>query len=374
MQMRNEREFQEVAHCGGKITFRVRTRGEDRQYSVEFSHQSPTPAALVGLYALPQGIPVQGFAMGGIGMPWRPSPPTSDSIPVLIASDREAMFGRRCSACSHYWRSRSASALWPTICPYCGRQDGMHAFTTDAQLRYIEHYTQTLVEAINGDETEAEVVIDMDQYADLANSEVERPAFYHAEESQQSRWRCSKCGNEDDILGHYGYCSSCGYRNNAELLSRDLAAIRERCQTGEGRELLKDLVSHFEGFSRDLVERLGERVPLTPTRRNIVRDLRFHDVSHARNALLDVFGIDIFRGLNDEQKQFVQIKFLRRNLYEHRAGVADEAYLDASGDTVRLGQRLSEHAGEIRRLVDMVGRTAGNLDEGFHAILPPRNV
>ncbi len=370
--MRNGHEFQEIGHCGGTITFHIQTHEGRRQYSTKVENRSPVPAAWFGLYALPQGIPVLGFDVGGIGAPFDPPRPTEDSIAVWIASDREGMFGRQCRGCGGYWRSRSAAPMWPTVCPYCGKKGGMHLFTTPAQLRYVEHYTKTLVQAIWGDENEIEVVIDMDRYADRANSEVERPAFYYTEERQQSRWRCSRCGNEQDILAHYGYCSSCGYRNNAELLRRELEGIRLRCETDAGHEHLKDIVSHFEGFGRDLVERLAEQVPMTSARRKMVLDLRFHNIRHAREALQDVFGIEIFRRISDERQAFAHVKFLRRHVYEHRAGVADQEYLDASGDTVRLGQRLSEEVGDIRRLVDVVEGMAKNLDNGFHEILQPR--
>ncbi len=372
--MPNEREFEEIGHCGGQITFNVQTHEGRRQYSVQIEHSAPTAAAWIGLYALPQGIPVLGFAMGGMMVPWDPQPPTPDSIAVFIASDRETMFGRQCRVCDSYWRSRSASAKWPTVCPYCGHKDGMHAFTTDAQVRYIEHYTKTLLEAIHGEEEETEVVIDMDQYADRTNREIERPACYYAEESQQSQWTCSRCDNTDDILGHYGYCSSSGYRNNLGLVQQKLAAIRDRCTTGDAHEFLKDIVSHFEGFGRDLVEQLAGRIAMTPARRNAVRGLRFHNISRTRDVLRAVFDIDMFQGINEERQRFAHVKFLRRNLYEHRAGVVDQEYLDASGDDVRLGQRLSEHVGDVRLLIDIAEYMAANLDHGFHAIFPSREV
>jgi hypothetical protein len=372
--MPGQQDFQEIAHCGGRVTFKIRTHEGQRQYSIRIQHDRPVAAAWFGLYALPQGIPVQGFVMGGIGAAWDPPPPTPDCIPVFIASDQEGMFGRHCQHCDRYWRTRWAAAKLATICPYCGVQDAMHVFTTEAQHRYIEHYTSTLRSAVGGAEPEIDVVIDMDVYADRVNEEVERPPFYHAEERQQSRWRCSRCQNDNDILGHYGYCSACAYRNNAVLLGRELADLKERCEVGPAHEHLKDAVSHFEGFGRDLVERLLERVPMTPARANTVRDLRFHNVSRAGDVLLSAFDIDLFAGMNEERRQFVHRKFLRRNLYEHRAGVVDQDYLDASGDEMRLGQRLSEHSGDVRRLIDLVELMAANFDSGFHSVLPPREI
>lgn len=355
------------------MTFFIRTQDGQRQYSIRWESSSPNPASIFGLYALPQGLPVLGFAMMGIGQPWEPGPPTSDSIAVLIASDREGMFGRQCGSCGGYWRSGGAAARWPTVCPYCGRSAPMHKFVTPAQLRYVRHYTATLTSAIYGEADEAEVVIDMDQYADRSNREGDLPAFYYAEESQQSRWTCTQCRNSNDILGHYGYCCSCGYRNNIDLMQADIASIRDRSVDGLGdaHRLLQELVSKFEGFGRDLVEQLLQRVPITPARRRVLEALRFHNLNRAREIIAEVFDIDMFSGLSDEKRDFAQVKFLRRNLYEHRAGVVDQEYIDISRDvTVRLGQRISEHPGEVRRLADAVSDLAENLSEGFHQMLP----
>lgn len=245
---------------------------------------------------------------------------------------------------------------------------------TKAQGRYVEHYTQTLIGAIFGDEEESEVEIDMDQYADLTNREVELPAFYHTEESQQSRWKCSRCDNENDILGHYGYCSSCGYRNNLNLLKRELGVLKDHSAASDPHETLKDVVSQFDGFCRNLVECLAAQVPMTLARQNVTQGLRCHNVRNFRNVLKNVFDIEIFQTMNDEQQQFAQIKFLRRHLYEHKAGVVDKEYLEASGDNVRIMQKLREQPGEVRRLVDIVERMATALDEGFHSILRPREI
>ena len=67
-------EFQEIAHCGGKITFHIQTEGGRPSYSVEFSHSRPTPSAIFAVYALPQGIPVDDIELGGIGQPWNQPP------------------------------------------------------------------------------------------------------------------------------------------------------------------------------------------------------------------------------------------------------------------------------------------------------------
>lgn len=48
-------EFQEIGHCGGQITIRVKT-DENGRRGIQFGirHSRPTPAAWFGIYTLPQ--------------------------------------------------------------------------------------------------------------------------------------------------------------------------------------------------------------------------------------------------------------------------------------------------------------------------------
>ena len=91
-------EFEEIANCGGTVTFTIRT-GVDggRSYQVGFSSSRPVPMVLIGIYALPQGIPVDTIQMGGIGKPWNP-PPVPNCIPVMIGSDISATAARSAGA------------------------------------------------------------------------------------------------------------------------------------------------------------------------------------------------------------------------------------------------------------------------------------
>jgi len=64
--------------------------------------------------------------------------------------------------------------------------------------------------------------------------------------------------------------------------------------------------------------------------------------------------------------------FHRRHVFEHRAGVADQRYLDESGDdSVALGQAIRETPDNVRRFGDLLLAIVRNFDEGFHSIFPP---
>ncbi|MDH5561567.1 MAG: hypothetical protein OEY59_12020, partial [Deltaproteobacteria bacterium] len=68
-------DFSEVGHTGGKVTFNVNCDENGHvQYQIGYSHSSPNPMSLVGIYAHPDGFACGNIKMGGIGQPWNAPP------------------------------------------------------------------------------------------------------------------------------------------------------------------------------------------------------------------------------------------------------------------------------------------------------------
>jgi len=68
-------DFDEIGHYGGKITFHLATDLQGRLgCQVEFSGSRAARLALIGIYALPQGVPVSSIQLGGSGQPSGPPP------------------------------------------------------------------------------------------------------------------------------------------------------------------------------------------------------------------------------------------------------------------------------------------------------------
>jgi hypothetical protein len=131
IQMGDNKEFQEIGHSGGTVTFSVKVIDGRLAYQVGWSHSRPNAAALFAVYALPQGIVVDDIALGGIGTPWN-APPIPGCFPVFVSSDSSGMFGAECPECHGYWRSRHSSL----VCPYCAFQSvGRFQFLTQAQRK-----------------------------------------------------------------------------------------------------------------------------------------------------------------------------------------------------------------------------------------------
>ncbi|HTU59445.1 MAG TPA: hypothetical protein VMF89_13440, partial [Polyangiales bacterium] len=98
-------EFQEIAHSGGKITFTIATDAKGISYHQSLFRESrSTPMKMIAVHALPNGMAVGRYMLGGIGSPADP-PPVRGCRMVMICSDSEGRFGHHCEACERYWRS-----------------------------------------------------------------------------------------------------------------------------------------------------------------------------------------------------------------------------------------------------------------------------
>jgi len=368
-----DREFCEIGHCGGRFTVRTKTTSDGKR-SIQFGVTSsrPVPAAWFGIYSLPDGIPVGTIQLGGIGQSWNPRP-TRDSISVFIGSDSQGMFGHQCRNCDGYWRSKSAPSRWRTTCPYCGIRTMTHEFVTDGQLQYVRSFCDLVNEAVYGEE-DGERAIDMDAVADETNQSNPKPAFYYCEESQQNKYECQSCGDINDILGRYGFCSCCGTHNGLQELEVELEKIRERIDAGSPFEgCVKDAVAAFDSFARQISKKLVESVPMTPRRQKEWNRKLFHNLRPRAEEFGSVFDINILKGLKEDDIAFGELMFHRRHVYEHNGGEADAKYIEDSGDKkVRPKQLLREDRDSASRTVDFVRKVAANLSEGFESIFPAR--
>ena len=344
------RDFEEIAHTGGKLVISTR--------SVAYSHSKPTPCTLHEIVVLSDGTPIGYLPAGGIGQ-------TVDipvgTFQVLLISDREGLFGRICPKCKNYFRTQS---LGPSMhCPYCGHTGSFATFFTGNQLRY----TRAVVDAYLTVSDEGEVTIDLDNIIDSLPDNKSNP-FIYAEERQQRRVTC-KCRNVYDILGEYGFCPYCKKRNSLEVFEDRIRQLEERLDSGQADlvDVLKNCVSDFEGLANDVRMQLL-RVPGTNKRKNELTNLSFQNVLEANEKLRSWFDIE-FLGLNAEDSAFLNRSFNRRHLFTHKSGVVDQVYLDRTGDTtVRLGQKITATAQEVKKLLGLTRVIGRKLFSGYESV------
>ena len=366
-------EFREINHCGGRYSVKVKTSQDGaRTYQIGVSSSRPLPASFFCVAVTYDGEPVGIVPLGG----WAPDlanegPQTSQYIPVFVASDREEKYGHECPRCAGYWRNEAVPHQWPLTCPYCRLRASTHKFLTMGQRRFVGKCCQQVVEALEA-EDDGEYVIDMDAIADEIQKGAQRPTFYYAEESQQSRFSCTLCGQFNDILGKYGYCSCCGYRNNLDLFTAEVDDLKKRLAKGlSPQECVRNLVSEMESAGTDYVSHLVRHVPMTPGRMKQAKAIKFHNLERMSKSLRDVFDIRVTKGISEDDLRFIKMMFHRRHVFEHRGGVADQKYLNQSGDTtVRRGQAIRETRKSAKRFADLLLVMAARLHKGFHTILP----
>ena len=366
-------DFKEVAHTGGKVTFTVQSDEEGNTgYSIGYSHSSPTPMTLTGIYAHPDGFACDNIKMGGIGDPWNP-PPLPNCIAVMMASDTQGKFGHQCPQCSKHFRTSNIPSMCPLTCPYCGLRSKSFNFLTEAQIEYMRNYTAALLDGIAAVEPgqEIQIVIDMDKVADGTSTESDRE-FYYGSTTQQTEFNCGACGQYNDIRGRYGYCASCGTRNNLSSLEDSIASIRNDLTSGvlAPSDAVKRSISEFDSSLRDYLRQLATRVPMKQSRRDRLGKLLFHDLDKFTGLLKEYFGIDLLSGMRDKQA-FLSMMFHRRHIYEHGGGVADERYISEShDDSVKEGDMVRETQENAHSLMGLLLKMTRIMDDDFLSIFP----
>lgn len=192
---------------------------------------------------------------------------------------------------------------------------------------------------------DGEHVIDMDQVADAVGKEEDlKPKFFYAEETQQNQYTCSACSDVNDILGRYGYYSTCGTHNGLSELEKDILKIKEKVNGGQQHEtFVKEAIFAFDSYARQIAKQLANRIPMTPERRKEWSNKLFHNLKLRAVELKTVFDINVFDTLKQNDIDFATLMFFRRHVYEHNGGEADERYIKESGDTsVRIKQVMRE--------------------------------
>jgi hypothetical protein len=375
--MGNYREdFKEISHCGGVMTFNI-VCDSDRRISIAcgWTITSPKPATIVGLAVdLDTGQVVADLRLGGIGQPQESGHP-SNAITLMLGSDSNEKWGHQCPHCQSYFRSAHHPAIYPLTCAYCGLQTDAHYFLTESQKRYIHYCINQILDCVNSSEPgkSREVVINMDHAVDLDASQP-KPEFYYAEMGLQTEFDCNKCGEYNDIRGRYGYCSNCGWKSNCSDFRAKCQLIRDGMNSSSFQPdaALRSVVSEFDACCRDFSQQVRNRIPMKPARRKSL-EKSFQDLESDSVSILKlVADVDLMQNVSDTDKAFVKLMLHRRHVFEHLGGVADNRYIQESGDTnSKVGELLRENRESVHRFVGLLNRMMDNFENDFHEIFPP---
>jgi hypothetical protein len=222
---KTNREFQEIAHCGGRCTVHIQTDANGvRHFGGGFSSSSPCATSIFGIFAVFPGIPVGTRPFTGQPQ----ESPVSNAIEVFIASDQLGAFGHHCPVCSKYWRSQAAPSFWPLTCPYCRHQSPAFDFLTEAQTQYVYVYLKRFSEIVSSLKEGEEGVFHVDEISEEIAANGGKNPFFHSEETQQNKFTCAVCRGFNDILGRYGFCSCCGTYNGLREFKVECVSIAKK--------------------------------------------------------------------------------------------------------------------------------------------------
>ncbi|MCF1493983.1 hypothetical protein GOZ83_04415 [Agrobacterium vitis] len=129
-------------------------------------------------------------------------------------------------------------------------------------------------------------------------------------------------------------------------------------------------VSAFDASCRDMINQLKKRIPMKPARMKRLKRLIFHDIESATfNEVKAAFEVDLLRGIDSQTTAFLKMMLERRHVYEHNGGVADDRYLEKSGDdSWRVGDLIRETDSNAHQLLSTLPILAQNLHDDFHEI------
>ncbi len=147
-------DFKEIAHSGGIIEF----NREEKGLSISISNSNPGASSLYQVSVTPEGKITGSATLGSVA---EINQYNLKSISAWIISDQNGLFGRTCPECKSYFRTDSPAN--PTYCPYCNFKESSIKFLTANQIKFIEIYRNTFIEAYYGSES---IIIDLDKLAD----------------------------------------------------------------------------------------------------------------------------------------------------------------------------------------------------------------
>jgi hypothetical protein len=273
--MKELKEFEEIPHCGGKVTF---SNGQSR-----YENSNPFPMVLYEIAVSFNGIVL---ARGNFGRIPVPEP----SVTVMIASDKEGFFGYSCPRCEKYFRANHRTPE-TMICPYCLYIDNALRFLTKNQKQYIELYVKSSVEHFY---TGKEISIDFDDLvSQLENNLIKLHSY---EQRQQMFMECDSCKIKLDIIGVYASCPGCGSRNNFSQFSQEINNIREKAKKSEidSGMALNKVIECYSGLGSDIKYILEQNIPLCRQNKKEIKSIDFQRIVETNLVLIKLYGVRLF--------------------------------------------------------------------------------
>jgi len=304
-------------------------------------------------------------------------------ISVPITADEGGFTGRECPnpECEGYFKIVSGTGLegdgLPCHCPYCGHTSDHDKFWTQEQIRYAKSVAMRRIsDAIRKDLKSLE----FDQkprgpFGIGLSVEVKAgaplPIHHYREMELETTVVCSSCTLRYAVYGAFAFCPDCGQHNSQQILGANLDVVQKMLDLAESHDgdlrvklienALQDCVSAFDAFGRELCRVHADRTS-SPAAMN---RMRFQYLVHARTEL-QAIGVEMTAAITTDAWVHALTLFQKRHLIAHKLGVADQAYVDRSGDRDAVqGRKVRVSTDEVTELRNTLWTVAESLTAQF---------
>lgn len=303
-----------------------------------------------------------------------------NQISIPITPDEDGFTGRECPEpdCEGYFKIEFGTGIkgegLPCHCPYCGFSAGHERFWTKEQIEYAKSIaTQKITNALYQDLKKLEFDHKPDGPFGIGISLKMKPGHQvpihlYREKQLETEVVCSNCTLRYAIYGVFAYCPDCGQHNSLQILDKNLEVVNKMLDMAPivekvlAEKLIENAlgvcVSAFDGFGRELCRVFKEKACDDAKAEKV----SFQNLEGAKNAIRDLFHIDLSAHLTADEWKLLLRGFQKRHLFAHKMGVVDQDYITKSGDiqTV-IGRKVGVGADEIKELVQIIRKLAQGL-------------
>jgi hypothetical protein len=303
-------------------------------------------------------------------------------VSVSIPTDGTGLIPRECpdvpSCVPGYFRVKDGTGIVDPaydkrFCPYCGKEAQPDHFFTPGQVKHAESVAFREAHGMFDELLRRELGLDRRGRRKISEGFLEvsmelkpstpPPIKYPSEDEVRRDLTCQHCSLEHAVFGLAIWCPDCGQDiflshvdAEIEVINRILADVpgrRERL----GRRVairdienaLEDLVSLFEGVLKFVTRRSIERTSGKEAADNALKGIRnrFQNPDRAAELLVDFLDVELFAGVEEEERKAFTRTLGKRHPITHNLGVADPAYMARSDSWVREGRDVSVSVDEV---------------------------
>lgn len=308
-----------------------------------------------------------------------------NNISVRVPPDEDGFTGRECpnEDCEGYFKIVFGTGLEgdvPCHCPYCGHAADQSEFWTKEQIRYAKSVAMRQVsDALRQDLKGFEFTQKPQGAFGIGISMKLKagprlPIHRYRERELETTVVCSNCALRYAVYGAFAFCPDCGQHNSQQILGTNLEVVRKMVDLAESHEgdlraklienALEDCVSAFDAFGREMCSVHADRTS-NPAAMN---RMQFQDLVRAQSKL-QAIGVDMTSGVTAEAWEHALVLFQKRHLIAHKLGVADQKYVDRSGDREAVrGRKVRVSEAEVTELGNTIWAIAEGLIEQFAQI------